>query len=342
MLYNYRVKKKTYKRAKRTDRISVYVLLPKDYKSNIFIVIFLFFIFIAGYFLLRVLEPYHYSRFNTSPFLSVNLQSFSNSTLPKSSIVEDGENISSISSQKNDEVFFHGPRDKKRIALTFDADMTPAMRTFLLSGRIKSYYDGRITDILNQTQTKATFFLSGMWVELYPKQTEELAANPLFEVGSHSYSHPSFNGYCYGLKQIPDSEDLVEAEKTQVLLKSATHIENKLFRFPGGCYTQKDVEIIQKLGLEIIQWDVVGRDGFNNHAADVERNIISNVQNGSIIILHLNGFPNASKTADSLHGIITKLKAKGFEFVKASELINSNQATSAMNGKDIIKSLYTL
>src|SRR5438132_1342137 len=42
----------------------------------------------------------------------------------------------------------HGPRDKKQIALTFDADLTALMRKRLVSGKVKSYYNKALIDEL--------------------------------------------------------------------------------------------------------------------------------------------------------------------------------------------------
>ncbi len=220
------------------------------------------------------------------------------------------------------EVFFHGPRNLKKIALTFDAEMTDGMKASFLSKKVSSSYDKRIVDILNQTNTKATIFLTGMWIELYPDATNELAKNPLFELGSHSYTDSSFHGYCYGLKQIPTTLKLEDVGATEKLLREHAGIDNKLFRFPGGCYTPEDVKLVNQVGDTVVHWDVSGADGFNTNTKQIERTIIDNTQNGSIIILHLNGPPTAPKTAEALPRIITELKKKGFEFVKVSELLN--------------------
>src|SRR6266403_4414197 len=118
----------------------------------------------------------------------------------------DGENYSSNKQDINDQVIFNGDRDKREIALTFDADMTEGMESQLQSGEVTSYYNKKVIDILNQTQTKATLFLTGMWIEMYPDEARELAQNPLFELGNHSYSHPGFDGDCYGLRRISDDE----------------------------------------------------------------------------------------------------------------------------------------
>ncbi len=219
-------------------------------------------------------------------------------------------------------VIFHGPRTKKQIALTFDAEMTDGMKAKLLSGVVKSSYDKRITDVLIQTNTKATFFLTGMWIELYPKETEEFSNNSLFELGSHSYADTSYFGFCYGLKQLSTTVRVEEIGATEKLLRKFGHIDNKLFRFPGGCYAPDDVKLANEANDTVVHWDVSGADGFNSNTNQIIRNVVDNVQNGSIIILHMNGEPTAPKTADALPEIIKQLKAKGYEFVKVNELLD--------------------
>ncbi len=218
-------------------------------------------------------------------------------------------------------VIFHGPRDKKKIALTFDAEMTDGMRAALQSGKVKISYDKRITDTLNQTGTKATFFLTGMWIELYPDLTDQFSKNPLIELGSHSYSDTSYSGFCYGLKQLPSTIKVEDIGATEKLLREHAHFDNRLFRFPGGCYTPDDVKLVNTANDIVVHWDVVGADGFNSNTNQIIRNVVDNVQNGSIIILHLNGAPTSPKTADALPEIIRILKSRGFEFVKINELL---------------------
>lgn len=218
-------------------------------------------------------------------------------------------------------VIFHGPRDKRRIALTFDAEMTDGMKADLVSGKTKSSYDKRIIDTLDKTQTKATFFLTGLWIELYPQVTKELAKNPLFELGSHSYTDSSYFGFCYGLKQIANTLKIEDIGATEKLLREHAGVDNRLFRFPGGCYTPDDVKLVNQANDIVVHWDVSGNDGFNQNTGQVTNNVIDNAQNGSIIILHVNGAPNAPKTAEALPTIISNLKSRGFEFVKVSELL---------------------
>lgn len=218
-------------------------------------------------------------------------------------------------------VIFHGPRDKKRVALTFDAEMTDGMKADLISGRVKTSYNKKIIDILNQTHTKATLFLTGLWIELYPDITKELSNDPLFELGSHSYTDSSYSGFCYGLQQISSIVRIEDIGATEKLLRERAGIDNRLFRFPGGCYTPDDVKLVNEAGDTVVHWDVVGADGFNSNTNQIINNVVDNVQNGSIVVLHMNGAPTAPNTAEALLPIITKLKAKGYELVKVSELL---------------------
>ncbi len=224
--------------------------------------------------------------------------------------------------QANDEVLFHGSRTKKQIALTFDADMTQAMKNKLLKGKVKSWYNKQIIDILNSTNTKATIFLTGMWIELYPEETKMFAANPLFELGNHSYSHGSFYGQCYGLKPVTEANFQTEMQKTQDLLLRNTGVQNHLFRFPGGCYNNNALAVANNLDLRVIQWDVIGGDGFTKRNNTIAKRVLQKTKNGSIIIFHLHGGPYAPHTAEVLTPIISKLKGEGYEFVKISDLLS--------------------
>lgn len=218
-------------------------------------------------------------------------------------------------------VMFHGPRNKKQVALTFDAEMTDGMKASLLSGAVKTSYNKKIIDILNATNTKATLFLTGLWIELYPDVTKQLSNNPLFELGSHSYTDSSYYGFCYGLKQIASTIKIEEIGATEKLLREHARIDNQLFRFPGGCYTPSDVKLVNDAGDTVVHWDVVGADGFNKNTNQIIHNVVDNAQNGSIVVLHLNGSPTAPKTAEALPGIISGLKARGFDLVKVNELL---------------------
>lgn len=315
----------------RTFTIKIHYYPPE--KKTIFSVFLIFLFFFFGYAFLPLYTQWTESL--VAPFSIAHLPKFYSTPFLKEVFAQEkdlGENSPPPQNQTYDHVVFNGTRDQKQIALTFDADMTSMMRTMLNDGEVESYYDKPLVDYLIQTKTEATFFLTGMWIELYPDVSRQLGANPLFELGDHSYSHRSFAGECYGLGEFPDSEDAEELAKTDALLTNVAGVKNKLFRFPGGCYAQSDVAIVHEKGLVPIQWDVEGRDGFNDNASNIITNVLSRTTNGSIIVLHMNGYPNEPKTLEALKEIVPTLKKQGFEFVKVSELLGLNNQNNVSPG----------
>lgn len=220
------------------------------------------------------------------------------------------------------EVIEHGSRDKKWVALTFDADMTPPMYLLLKKGLVKSWYNKAVKDTLDRENVKATVFLGGLWTKAYPKEAFDLAHDPLIEIGNHSYNHHAFAKGCYGLGVINDEADQNEVEVAQTAILAATGVRAKYFRFPGGCFDRVDVNTVAKLGLKVIHWDVIASDGFNNNVQSIINNVESRVQNGSIVVFHIHDGSYAPKTNNALVKIIPDLRKRGFEFVTISEMLN--------------------
>ncbi|PZA06680.1 MULTISPECIES: polysaccharide deacetylase family protein [unclassified Meiothermus] len=214
----------------------------------------------------------------------------------------------------------HGPRQSPRIALTFDADMTPGMLRMLHSGKVKSYNPTELYRLLEQNQVKATFFLSGLWIEAYPEQARALAQNPLFELENHSYTHPGFTQPCYELPAVAPARKTLEVLKTRALLEGLG-VQNRYFRFPGGCYGPEDLALVERLGLRVVHWDAAGEDGGQTDPEVIVRNVLNRVHNGSIIVLHSQGGPRLPATLPALRRLIPALKARGFTFVKVAELL---------------------
>lgn len=215
----------------------------------------------------------------------------------------------------------HGPRTKRQIALTFDADMTPEMRFMLDRGLVKSWYNRAIKETLDQDQVKATVFLGGLWTKTYPKEAKQLAEDPLLEIGNHSYNHYAFSTACFGLPFLGEPKETDDVAAAQKIITATTGVAPKYFRFPGGCYERISLRSVVGLGLSIIHWDVAAGDGFNKNTDLIVRNVENRVQNGSIVAFHLHDGGYAPKTNDALKRIIPDLRKRGFEFVKVSELL---------------------
>ena len=207
------------------------------------------------------------------------------------------------------------------VALTFDADMTPAMRRSLDAGRLKSSFDRRIIETLRATHTPATIFATGMWVERYPGETRKLAADPLLEFGNHSYEHSAFAMPCYGLPALPPGRQTADVRRTTSILDRHALGHTPYFRFPGGCHDKAAVRAVLAAGLTPVQWDVISGDAFGHDPRGMVSTVLKEAGGGSIVVMHLNGAPTAPETHAALPDIIRGLRAKGLRLVKLSELL---------------------
>jgi hypothetical protein len=217
-------------------------------------------------------------------------------------------------------VVTHGPANLPRIALTFDSNMTDAMLRWLDSGKVTSYANVGVIDVLQLRYTPATFFLAGKWVERYPDLTRRIAADPSFELASHSYAHLGFTTRCYHLGVLPAKQMAPDVEHSFQVLAPFGGRQTRYFRFPGGCYDTNALRAIAPTPYTVVQYDIVGGDPFNNDPTTIADNVLRHAHNGGIVVLHITQ-ANAPRTADALPAIITGLRARGYQLVTLSELL---------------------
>ncbi len=108
---------------------------------------------------------------------------------------------------------------------------------------------------------KLPFFLVGDWIEQNPKKVKEIHSKG-HEIGNHSHSHPNMS--------IISKEKIVkDININDANIRRITGEGTKLFRFPGGYYNDEAVDIVNKMGLCSIQWDVDSID-WKEQGADLE------------------------------------------------------------------------
>lgn len=201
------------------------------------------------------------------------------------------------------QVVKHGPRRKKRIALTFDACSTQG----------PSQFDERVIRTLIAMQVPATLFLGGKWMEEHPDETQELARYPQFELANHTYLHPH-------LPRESDARVREELARTQDMLYTLTGRRATLFRAPYGELDARVVSLGAEAGMIAVQYDLASGDPDPRISS---KRLIEYVRdqsrNGSIVVMHMNG--RGWKTAEALPRIVLGLRKKGYKLVTVSELL---------------------
>lgn len=129
--------------------------------------------------------------------------------------------------------------DKPQIAISFDAAW----------GNEDTQ---KILDILAKHEVKATFFMTGGWVESYPDDVKAIQAAG-HDLGNHSENHKN-------MSQLSDDEKTTELMTVHNKVKELTGYDMFLFRPPYGDYDNAVVLNAKENGYYTIQWDVDSLD----------------------------------------------------------------------------------
>lgn len=256
------------------------------------------FLYFANHLCMRYLnEPFSLPNFNITPVLRYSTITFASLLIfvyalayPKSKLF--GKVIYKIDSQN------------KAIALTFDDGP---------NGR----YTEEVLNVLDRDSVKATFFLIGRNVEIYPGVAREIVRRG-YNIGNHSYTHPWKLPF-ETPKTVRDEVNMAEE-----LIYDATKVHTKLFRPPHGLRTPWMIDAIRDEGYTIVTWDDMTTDYMKNMGPEkIAKNILAKVHPGSIIVLHdgvnLNHKVSRDNTIIALNIIIKELKKEGYTFKMLDE-----------------------
>ena len=137
-------------------------------------------------------------------------------------------------------------------------------------------------------------------------------------VGNHTYWHPNL------VEQADIATLEREVAQTEEALANILGYRTSLFRAPYGFLYNELVEKLAEMNYTVVGWNVDSLDWRELGADDTAANVLSNMEPGSIILMHDGGEWDADRTStiESLHQIIPQLQAQGFEFVTVPDLLN--------------------
>lgn len=218
----------------------------------------------------------------------------------------------------------NGDRSVGKVALTFDADLSQYTLNRIYNGTMPEQYNVAVVDYLERTGTPATMFVTGLWTERYPLAMQRFAANDIFEIANHSYSHEAWTSNCYKLPYITDvGTKQAQVSQTSAAIAAYTGEQPRYFRFPGLCHNPDDVALVASMGLVPVDTDIAGSDAFAKNPYAVAQSIAAQAQPGSVILLHLNGAPNAPATLQIVEQLLPMLSERGLQPVTLAELLSS-------------------
>ncbi len=210
-----------------------------------------------------------------------------------------------------------GNRDKREIAITFD-DGPHKTRT------------PQLLDILKKHNVVATFFVQGQYVNTPEGQSivQRMVAEG-HEVGHHSWDHPQLSR-----QEEAGLKHQIEATIAAIVkwacfcslffcwcvLFRATGKAPKTIRPPYGATNPVlNKRFLEQWGLRVVLWDVDPEDWKKGMTSQQIANAwATNAKNGSILLAH----DIHQVTVDAMDSAVSQLKARGFTFKTADQLLN--------------------
>ncbi|MDR7077719.1 peptidoglycan/xylan/chitin deacetylase (PgdA/CDA1 family) [Neobacillus niacini] len=207
--------------------------------------------------------------------------------------------------EKTGKVIWEVNTKEKMVSITFDDGPHPL-------------FTPQILDILAKYHAKATFFVVGNKVELYPDVLQRIKKEG-HEIANHTNKH------IYS-RNLTSATLTAELEKTDKIIQQITGDKPTLYRPVGGLYNDVIINTAIKNGKMVIlwSWHQDPEDWKKPGANKISRHITKSVQPGNIILLHDwigSGGGKTSQTVKALESIMEFLSLNGYKCVTVSELL---------------------
>ncbi len=202
--------------------------------------------------------------------------------------------VLNIQSPSSDTIY-SGPQHNdgpKRIAFTFDDG--------------PSIYTSSIMAILEKYNAKATFFVLGTRVEMYPDLVKKLHDQG-HEIANHSYNHKR-------LTTLNNNDILFQINHTNNLIMNVIGVEPTLLRAPYGI---ADDRVKSLTTMRFVNWNIDSLDWKYRNASNIIHRVRSDARNNDIVLMH----DLYASTLNSLDPLLASLSEQGYEFVTVSELM---------------------
>lgn len=180
---------------------------------------------------------------------------------------------------------------------------------------------GEILEVLRQNDARATFFVIGEHVRVWPEQIDslraagELAHHMMKDEASLSLSEQEFRA------RFVEMDSLLQ-----------TIGGTRLFRPGSGLYNAGIAHLADRFGYRIVLGSVYPFDAQLPSTGWAEWYIREHARPGSILILH-DGAERGRRTAQVLRRVLPELKRRGFQVVTVSDLLKAGAPETGPAGK---------
>lgn len=168
----------------------------------------------------------------------------------------------------------------------------------------------RLLDMLRARNIKATFYVIGRSVDLYPQIVRRTVAEG-HEIGNHTHTHRL-------MTKLSDSEVRSELTRCRDAISRASGVQPRTMRPPYGGLLQRQRELVHsEFGYPTILWSVDPLDWKRPGASVITSRILAGTNAGGIVLAH----DLHKMTVDAMPATLDGLLRRGFKFVTVSQLL---------------------
>ncbi len=168
----------------------------------------------------------------------------------------------------------------------------------------------RLLDMLRERNIRATFYVIGRNVDLYPGVLRRTVAEG-HEVGNHTLTHRL-------LSKLGNDEVRSEISRCNDAIARAAGVTPRTLRPPyGGMLQAQRQMIFNEFGMPTILWSVDPLDWKRPGASVITSRILSGTSAGGIVLAH----DLHAQTVDAMPATLDGLLSRGFQFVTVSQLL---------------------
>ena len=205
------------------------------------------------------------------------------------------------------------PRELARVDAAYLGDTAQRVIYLTFDAGYENGCTTQILDILKKHKVPAAFFLVGTYMKTNPDLVKRMAEEGHI-VGNHTMHHPDMS------KIADEAAFAKELEGVETLYKEITGKDMpKFYRPPQGVYSQKNLEMAQKMGYKTVFWSLAYVDWNNDSQPTAEyafSKLLPRTHNGAVVLLHSTSRTNAQ----ILDELLTKWKQMGYTFASVEEL----------------------
>jgi peptidoglycan/xylan/chitin deacetylase (PgdA/CDA1 family) len=167
-----------------------------------------------------------------------------------------------------------------------------------------------VVEALEAHGARGTFFVLGKNIQGNEEVLRRIAQGG-HQIGAHTWSHPN-------LREISQSAVRSQITRTMDKIQEVTGQTVTMLRPPYGALNRLSRRTVTELGLPVILWSVDSLDWKTRSASKTIDTILSQAQNGAIILCH----DVWDSTGRAMQTLVPALIEKGYQLVTVAEMMS--------------------